>query len=99
MSGRAIRWLLVVASALGTTRPASGGAPTLTVAMRLAEAEWRVIQEAMRHGVSRRQVASWAGYERIVSEAAERIMWRREPLDQALPPLAQRLAASRGGRP
>jgi trehalose transport system substrate-binding protein len=57
------------------------------------------VQEAMRHGIFRAQVPYWAEYERIASEAADRILWRREPVDELLPPLAARLAALRGRRP
>ncbi len=57
-----------------------------------------VVQEAMRHGVFRAHVPYWAEYERIVSEAAERIIWRRESVEEVLPPLAARLAALRRGR-
>jgi trehalose transport system substrate-binding protein len=55
------------------------------------------VQEAMRHGVFRKNVAYWADYERTVSEAAERILWRKEPVDQVLPALAARLDAVRRG--
>jgi trehalose transport system substrate-binding protein len=56
-----------------------------------------VVQEAMRHGVFRAHVPYWAEYERIVSEAAERIIWRKESVEEVLPPLATRLAALRRG--
>ena len=56
-----------------------------------------VVQEAMRHGVFRAHVPYWAEYERIVSEAAERIIWRRETVEAVLPSLAARLAALRRG--
>ena len=54
------------------------------------------IQEAMRHGVFRANVPYWAEYERIASETVERILWRKEAVDQVLPPLASRLAKLRG---
>jgi trehalose transport system substrate-binding protein len=57
------------------------------------------VQEAMRHGVFRSRVPYWAEYERIASEAVERIVWRGEPVDDALPPLAARLAGLRDRRP
>jgi trehalose transport system substrate-binding protein len=57
------------------------------------------VQEAMRHGVFRANVPYWAEYERIASEAAERILWRRETVQAVLPPLAARLTALRTGRP
>ncbi len=57
------------------------------------------VEEAMRHGVFRKNVPYWAEYERVTSEAVERILWRNEPVDRALPPLATRLdALRRGGR-
>jgi trehalose transport system substrate-binding protein len=57
-----------------------------------------VVQAALRHGVFRAHVPYWAEYERITSEAAERIIWRRESVEEVLPPLAARLAALRRGR-
>jgi trehalose transport system substrate-binding protein len=57
------------------------------------------VQAALRHGVFRAAVPYWAEYERIASEAAERIIWRRESVETVLPPLAGRLAALRKGRP
>ncbi len=57
-----------------------------------------VVQAALRHGVFRAHVPYWAEYERIVSEAAERIIWRNEPVEEVLGPLATRLAALRRGR-
>jgi trehalose transport system substrate-binding protein len=57
-----------------------------------------VVQAALRHGVFRAHVPYWAEYERIVSEAAERIIWRNEPVEKVLAPLATRLAALRRGR-
>jgi trehalose transport system substrate-binding protein len=57
------------------------------------------VQEAMRHGIFRSNVPYWAEYERIASEAVERILWRAEPVDGVLPPLAGRLdTLRRGGR-
>ena len=56
------------------------------------------VQEAMRHGVFRKNVSYWAEYERTVSEAAERILWRKEPVDQVLPALAERLNTVRRGQ-
>jgi hypothetical protein len=53
------------------------------------------VQAALRHGIFRAHVLYWAEYERIVSEAAERIIWRRESAEEVLPPLAARLAALR----
>lgn len=53
------------------------------------------VQAAMRHGVFRRAVPYWADYERIVTEAVERILWREEPVERVLPPLAGRLRALR----
>jgi trehalose transport system substrate-binding protein len=55
------------------------------------------VQEAMGHGIFRKNVPFWAEYERIVSEGVERILWRMEPLDQVLPPLAARLNTLRRG--
>jgi len=56
------------------------------------------VQDAMRHGVFRENVPYWAEYERIASEAVERILWRKEAVDEALPPLAARLSDLRKGR-
>jgi trehalose transport system substrate-binding protein len=56
------------------------------------------VQAALRHGIFRATVPYWAEYERIASEAAERILWRSEPATEVLPPLAARLAALRQGR-
>jgi len=57
------------------------------------------VQQAMRHGIFRKNVSYWAEYERIASEAVERILWREEAVEQVLPPLAVRLQAlRRGGR-
>jgi trehalose transport system substrate-binding protein len=57
------------------------------------------VQEAMRHGIFRDNVPYWADYERIVSEAVERILWRQESVERVLSPLAARLdALRRGGR-
>lgn len=57
------------------------------------------VQEAMRHGVFRKNVPYWVEYERLASEAVERILWRNEAVDRVLPPLARRLdALRRGGR-
>lgn len=56
------------------------------------------VQAALRHGIFRATVPYWAEYERIASEAAERILWRSEPATEVLPPLATRLAALRKGR-
>jgi hypothetical protein len=49
----------------------------------------------MRHGVFRVNVPYWAEYERLVSEAADRILWRGETPEQVLPPLASRLRTLR----
>lgn len=57
------------------------------------------VQEAMRHGIFRRNVPYWAEYERIASEAVERILWRNEGVEEVLPPLAARLALLRKGGP
>lgn len=56
------------------------------------------IQDAMRHGIFRVNVPYWAEYERIASEAVERILWRREVVEAVLPPLAARLNALRRDR-
>ena len=56
------------------------------------------VQDAMRHGIFRENVPYWADYERIASEAVERILWRKEAVDEALPPLAARLSDLRKGR-
>lgn len=56
------------------------------------------VQEAMRHGIFRVNVPYWAEYERIASEAVERILWRREAVEAVLPPLAARLTALRRDR-
>jgi trehalose transport system substrate-binding protein len=53
------------------------------------------VQEAMRHGIFRTNVPYWAEYERIASEAADRVLWRGEAPEQVLPPLASRLRALR----
>ena len=55
------------------------------------------VQEALRHGIFRAHIPYWAEYERIASEAAERIIWRREPAEKVLPLLAVRLAGLRKG--
>jgi trehalose transport system substrate-binding protein len=56
------------------------------------------IRDAMRHGIFRVNVPYWAEYERIASEAVERILWRREAVEAVLPPLAARLTALRRDR-
>jgi trehalose transport system substrate-binding protein len=56
------------------------------------------VQEAMGHGVFRVNVPYWAEYERLASEAVERILWRNEKVQDVLPPLAKSLAALRKGR-
>jgi len=56
------------------------------------------VQDAMRHGVFRENVPYWAEYERLASEAVERVLWRKEDADEALPPLAARLSDVRKGR-
>jgi trehalose transport system substrate-binding protein len=56
------------------------------------------VQDAMRHGVFRENVPYWAEYERIASEAVERVLWRKEAVDDALPSLATRLSDTRKGR-
>ncbi len=56
------------------------------------------VQEAMRHGVFRANVSYWAEYERIASEAVERILWQKEKVSDVLPPLAARLSALRKGQ-
>ncbi|MGE5851437.1 MAG: ABC transporter substrate-binding protein [Candidatus Methylomirabilota bacterium] len=55
------------------------------------------VQEAMRHGVFRANVPYWAEYERIASEAVDRILWRNGKVAEVLPPLAARLSALRKG--
>jgi trehalose transport system substrate-binding protein len=55
------------------------------------------IQEAMRHGIFRANIPYWAGYERITSEAVERVLWRKEEPEAVLPSLAARLRTLRGG--
>jgi trehalose transport system substrate-binding protein len=57
------------------------------------------VQDAMRHGVFRKNVPYWAEYERLASEAVERVLWRKEAVDEALPPLAARLNDVRKGQP
>jgi trehalose transport system substrate-binding protein len=49
------------------------------------------IQDALRHGVFRTPVPFWAAYDRIMNEAVQRILWRQEPPQRVLPPLAVRL--------
>lgn len=56
------------------------------------------VQAALRHGVFRAHLSYWAEYERMVSEVAERIIWRKQSVEEVLPPLAARLAALRRGR-
>ncbi|MEE8303067.1 MAG: extracellular solute-binding protein [Candidatus Tectomicrobia bacterium] len=56
------------------------------------------IGDALRHGVFRTNVSHWAEYERIVNEAVQRILWRREAPDRVLPPLAARLHTLREHR-
>jgi trehalose transport system substrate-binding protein len=56
------------------------------------------IQDAMRQGVFRKNVPFWTEYERLASEAVERVLWRKEAVDEALPPLAARLNDVRKGR-
>ncbi|HEX9900513.1 MAG TPA: extracellular solute-binding protein [Candidatus Methylomirabilis sp.] len=56
------------------------------------------VQEAMGHGVFRANVPYWAEYERIASEAVERILWRNEKVPDMLPALAAKLAGLRQGR-
>ena len=57
------------------------------------------VREAMRHGIFRPNVSYWAEYERIASEAVERVLWRAERPEAILPPLAARLVALRSRRP
>ena len=54
------------------------------------------ISEALQHGVFRTNVRYWAEYDRLATEAVERILWRAEDPDRVLPPLATRLATLRG---
>lgn len=86
----------VLASRLGwpTIRADAGGAAEPWMRPHVA-----AVQEAMRHGVFRENVPYWAEYERIASEAVERILWRKQAADDALPPLAARLNGIRRGRP
>ena len=61
---------------------------------------WDEWQRAWRHTLDANllgpaNVSYWAAYERLVDEAVQRILWRREDPDQVLPPLAARLAALR----
>ena len=79
------------------------GWPTIRADATAAVEPWlrphvAAVQEAMRHGVFRANVPYWAEYERIASEAVERILWRNEAADAVLPPLAERLAALRRDR-
>ena len=80
------------------------GWPTIRANATGAVAAWlkpsvEAVQEAMRHGIFRKNVPYWAGYERIASEAVERILWRAQGVSEVLPPLAARLdALRRGGR-
>ena len=55
------------------------------------------IQEAMRHGIFRLNVSYWSEYERVATEAVDRIVWRAEAVDGVLPSLAARLTSLRGG--
>jgi trehalose transport system substrate-binding protein len=57
----------------------------------------KAVQEAMKHGVFRANVSYWAEYERIASEAVERILWRAEGVEKVLGPLASRLDLLRSG--
>ena len=86
----------ILASRLGwpTIRSDAGGAVEPWMRPHAAS-----VQEAMRHGIFRENVPYWAEYERIASEAVERVLWRNEPPDRVLPPLALRLdAVRRAGR-
>lgn len=51
--------------------------------------------EALTQGLKAMRAAGRAEYERIASEAAERVLWRGETPEQVLPPLASRLRALR----
>lgn len=53
------------------------------------------VEAAMRHGIFRVNVPYWAAYERVVSEAVERILWRSETVEAVVPPLAARLRLAR----
>ncbi len=57
------------------------------------------VEEAMRHGIFRKNVPYWAEYERIASEAVERILFGSESPDKVLPSLANRLDALRRASP
>jgi trehalose transport system substrate-binding protein len=90
--------------AVQETLAARLGWPTIRADATGTVAAWlrpsvEAVQEAMRHGIFRKSVPYWADYERIASEAVERILWRAQGVDQVLPPLAARLdALRRGGR-
>ena len=55
------------------------------------------IREAMRYGIFRVNVPYWAEYERVATEAVDRIVWRAEAVEDVLLPLAARLTGLRGG--
>jgi trehalose transport system substrate-binding protein len=57
------------------------------------------VHEAMRHGIFRTNISYWADYERITTEAVERILWRNEAVERVLPSLAARLSALREKHP
>lgn len=85
----------VLASRLGwpTIRADAAGAVQPWLRSHVA-----AVQDAMGHGVFRANVPHWAEYERIASEAVERILWRNEKVPDVLPPLAKRLASLRKGQ-
>jgi trehalose transport system substrate-binding protein len=94
LQSRPVQELLAARLGWPTIRPDATG--TVETWLRPSVA---AVQEAMRHGIFRKNVPYWAEYERIASEAVERILWREAAPEQVLPPLAARLQAlRRGGR-
>jgi trehalose transport system substrate-binding protein len=50
------------------------------------------VQEALRHGIFRKHIHLWTAYERLVSEAVNRILWHHEAPKDVLASLADDLA-------
>jgi trehalose transport system substrate-binding protein len=57
---------------------------------------YAVVQEAPSHGIFRKHISLWTAYERIVSQAVQRILWRHEAPKEVLSSLADDLTALLG---
>jgi trehalose transport system substrate-binding protein len=57
---------------------------------------YAVVQEALSHGIFRKHISLWTAYERIVSQAVQRVLWHHEAPKAVLASLADDLAALLG---